>query len=167
LSKAFTSEESEAEAPPGRAPPARGERRPITQAGHAALEESLQAAQQARDQAEREKRAGVLDAAARYQTLAHRAALLEATLATVEVVPAPAGDARAAFGHQVEVEDEDGARHRYWIVGPDEADARTGRISAASPLGRALLGCAEGDELEVERPRGPVTLVVRAIRSAA
>ena len=164
MSKAFTSEEPEAEPPAGRAPPPPGELRPITRAGHLALEAELQALRRERDEAERQKRASALDAPAHLKTLEQRATLLEALLATVRVVPPAADTSRAAFGHEVEVEDEAGAVHRYTVVGPDEAEARQGRISAASPLGLSLLGCAPGDEVEVERPRGSLRLLVRAVR---
>src|SRR5688572_5282039 len=63
--------------------------------------------------------------------------------------------AKVAFGAWVEVEDEDGAKHTYRVVGPDESDVDTGHISMDSPMGRALLGKEEGDDVEVRRPRGP------------
>jgi transcription elongation factor GreB len=44
----------------------------------------------------------------------------------------------------------------YWLVAPDEADPSRGRLSIDSPLGRALLGKREGDEVRFVRPRGAV-----------
>jgi transcription elongation factor GreB len=78
----------------------------------------------------------------------------------------PRADAggRAFFGSWVTVEDAEGKRAAYRIVGPDESDAGAGRISLESPLGRALLGREEGDEVVVERPRGRVTLAVLSVR---
>ena len=54
----------------------------------------------------------------------------------------------------VVVEDEDGERHRYRLVGPDEFDAAAGRISVDSPVGRALMGKRLGDEALIRRPKG-------------
>jgi transcription elongation factor GreB len=80
------------------------------------------------------------------------------------VTPKPEQAGRAWFGARVTVEDADGRRTSYQIVGPDESDPGQGRISLESPLGRALLGREEGDEVVVERPRGRVTLAVLAVR---
>ena len=44
----------------------------------------------------------------------------------------------------------------YRIVGDDEADIKQGRISAASPIARGLLGKSEGDSVEIETPGGKV-----------
>jgi len=61
---------------------------------------------------------------------------------------------RIYFGAWVSVEDEDGVRARYQLVGPDEFDASAGRISVDSPVGRALLGKHLDDEVSVVRPKG-------------
>ena len=47
-----------------------------------------------------------------------------------------------------------GALTRYTIVGPTEASAADGKISSVSPVGKALLGCGAGDEVEVSAPAG-------------
>ncbi len=60
---------------------------------------------------------------------------------------------RVFFGAFVRVEDPEGAEAEYQLVGPDESDLSEGRLSIESPLGRALLGKAEGDEVQVPRPR--------------
>jgi transcription elongation factor GreB len=80
------------------------------------------------------------------------------------VVPTPDPAGRAYFGAWVSVEDAEGTRASYQIVGPDESDPAAGRISLESPLGRALLGREAGDEVVVERPRGRATLAVLAVR---
>jgi len=74
---------------------------------------------------------------------------------------------KVAFGAWVVVEDEDGAEHTYRIVGPDESDADAGHISMDSPMGRALLGKEEGDDVEVRRPRGPAIFTIVGIRYGA
>lgn len=47
-----------------------------------------------------------------------------------------------------------GKECRFKMVGPLEADARNGRLSMASPLGRALMGRTRGERVEVETPAG-------------
>jgi transcription elongation factor GreA len=59
-----------------------------------------------------------------------------------------------AYGSRVTVEDEAGESVIYEIVFPEEVDAARGQISLSSPLGRALLNKAIGDEVEVQTPRG-------------
>jgi len=80
------------------------------------------------------------------------------------VRPDPQRSDRVYFGAWVRVEDEAGSVSEYQIVGPDEFDVASGRISMDSPLGRALLGRAEGDEFVLERPRGPARYAVIGIR---
>src|SRR5205814_618919 len=69
---------------------------------------------------------------------------------------------RAFFGATVTVEDEDGARAAYQIVGGDELDDSLGpgRISYEAPLGRALLGKRVGDAVRVQRPAGEMELTI-------
>ena len=52
---------------------------------------------------------------------------------------------------------------RYQIVGQAEADAKLGRISYNSPLGRALIGRKVDDEIEVTVPSGDRFYVVQKI----
>ncbi len=75
----------------------------------------------------------------------------------------PADKSRIFFGAWVGLEDEEGNLHEYRIVGPDETDAERNFISVDSPMARALLRRAEGDEVEVSRPAGKATFVVVSI----
>jgi transcription elongation factor GreB len=67
------------------------------------------------------------------------------------------------FGATVEVEDEDGKRSRYTLVGADETDPSKGRLSWKSPIGRALLKKKVGDVVTVQRPAGEIDLEIIAI----
>jgi len=58
------------------------------------------------------------------------------------------------LGSKVEIEDEEGARTEFEIVVPEEVDAALKRISLASPLGKAMIGRGEGDDFEVQTPKG-------------
>lgn len=70
---------------------------------------------------------------------------------------APADTGRVYFGAWVTVEDEAGVEARYRIVGPDEFDHAPGHISMDSPLARALLKRAPGDEVTLELAAGRKT----------
>lgn len=165
MSKAFTSEETEDPGPVGRAPPRAGETRPITREGKRALEAGLRELQSTRAALGAGfQDLSAIELAARKEELERKEELLSAILATVIEVATPADRTRVSFGCTVTVEDERGKKRRYTLVGPDETDAKAGRISAASPLGRALLEQKVGDEVELERPRGNELITVRAIK---
>ena len=72
-------------------------------------------------------------------------------------------DDRVYFGGWVSLEDEDGHLQRYQLVGPDEFDAASGRISVDSPVGRALMGKRIGDEVVVRRPKGETQYTILKI----
>jgi transcription elongation factor GreA len=77
-------------------------------------------------------------------------------LRRAQVVAAPSADAdRVHFGATVHVFDEGSGRQQtFTIVGPTEADLRSGKLSAESPMAQALIGAGPGDVVEVEAPRG-------------
>ncbi|MEY3904027.1 MAG: hypothetical protein RL189_3333 [Pseudomonadota bacterium] len=64
------------------------------------------------------------------------------------------------FGATVTIEDENGQRRVYQIVGEDEIDLAAKKISWKSPVGAGLLKAKKGDELEIETPRGPMFFTV-------
>jgi transcription elongation factor GreB len=75
----------------------------------------------------------------------------------------PDNTSKVFFGAWIAIEDTDGNVHRYRIVGPDEIDPDRSFISIDSPMAKALLGRAEGDEVVVSRPNGTATFVVISI----
>jgi transcription elongation factor GreB len=79
------------------------------------------------------------------------------------VKPSPEQRGRVYFGARVTVENEQGEEASYQIVGPDEYDLKRGWISVDSPMARALLGKAEGDEARVQRPKGPALVTILEI----
>lgn len=58
-------------------------------------------------------------------------------------------DGRVRFGGLVTIERDDGRTQTWRIVGEDEADPAKGSVSHVSPLSRALMGKAVGDEAVV------------------
>ena len=72
---------------------------------------------------------------------------------------------RVVFGATVDLEDQDsGSAVSYQIVGEDEADIRSGRISIASPIARALIGKRIGDVAEVAAPGRTCSYEIIAVR---
>ncbi len=72
---------------------------------------------------------------------------------------------KVVFGSTVELAPVDGGPElSYQIVGDDEADIRRGLISVNSPIARALIGRAPGDEVEVATPGGARSFEVLAVR---
>jgi len=80
------------------------------------------------------------------------------------VEPRDRGDGRVYFGAWVRLRDAAGAEIEYQIVGSDEFDVSAGRISMESPVGRALLGKSEGDEVLVQRPNGAARFEILDVR---
>jgi transcription elongation factor GreA len=75
------------------------------------------------------------------------------------------GEAEAfAFGRTAEVLDEAGAKVNTWtLVGSTEADLTQGRLSAESPIGRALRDRKIGEPIEIETPRGKRTFTIKRL----
>ena len=62
---------------------------------------------------------------------------------------------KVVFGSTVTIEDSHtGKRITYQLVGPLESDLERNRISVTSPIGRALIGKCDGDEISVNTPGG-------------
>ena len=62
---------------------------------------------------------------------------------------------RAVFASRVLLANtETGEDVEYQLVGPDESDIKEGRISVASPLGKAIIGRKPGDEIVLQAPGG-------------
>ena len=80
------------------------------------------------------------------------------------VVETNADDTTFALGRTAEILDEDsGTVHTWTLVGRSEADLASGKLSAESPVGGALLGRAPGDAVQVETPRGQRTYRVEKL----
>jgi transcription elongation factor GreA len=91
---------------------------------------------------------------------------IESRLASAEVIDvttlSPAG--KVVFGATVELEEAQGQRVVYQIVGEDEADIRTGRISISSPIARALIGKTQGDVVDVTAPGRTMSYEIVSVR---
>lgn len=77
---------------------------------------------------------------------------IEYILQNVEVIKAPKGSAKVQLGSRVTLKGHDGKTKVFQIVGTVEADPLNGKISDESPIGQALLGKYEKDEVEIKTP---------------
>ena len=114
---------------------------------------------------------GDLSENAEYHAAKERQGQIEATIAELEdrlsramvIDPKTLSGDKVVFGATVTLIDEDDKKVKYQLVGQQEADARVGRISYNSPLGRALIGRQKGDEVEVTTPSGDKYYEVKKI----
>lgn len=105
---------------------------------------------------------GDLSENAEYHAAKERQGQIEAEIVSIEdklaraqiIDPTSLSGDKVIFGATVHLLDEDDKPVRYQIVGEVEADAKAGRISYSSPLGRALIGRKVGEEVEVVTPSG-------------
>lgn len=142
---------------------------PISVEGFKSLEQELetlkkerpiviQAIKEAREEGDLKENAGYDAARERQGMLEARINYIESRMARFNVIDLKtlSGD-QARFGATVGIEDiETGERKEFLLLGPDEADYAKGSVSVFSPLGQALLGKEEGDEVMVDAPRGKI-----------
>ena len=92
---------------------------------------------------------------------------IEAKLSTAEIIDPSTvtNNGKVIFGATVDLEDQDSAKSiSYQIVGEDEADIKSGRISITSPIARALVGKSAGDVVDVAAPGGTHSYEVVKVR---
>jgi transcription elongation factor GreA len=105
---------------------------------------------------------GDLSENAEYHAAKERQGHIEASIADLEdqlsramvIDPTTLSGDKVVFGATVTLIDEGDKKVRYQLVGQVEADAKDGKISYNSPLGRALIGRQKGEEVEVSTPSG-------------
>lgn len=142
------------------------QRTPMTRQGHNRLKEELDRLKRverpAITRAIAEARAhGDLSENAEYHAAREKQSFVEARIADLEgkvgaaeVIEPPTSGDRVTFGSTVRLEDEAGKETRYQIVGSEEADPATGRISIMAPLARTLIGKKVGDTVTAQLPGG-------------
>lgn len=93
-----------------------------------------------------------------------RIAHLEQILKNAVVMTEKANASRVEVGATVVVAKKgDKEEREFTLVGSEEADSFTGKISNESPLGKALLGKSKGDTVIVETPKGDMTYTIKSI----
>jgi len=82
----------------------------------------------------------------------NRISEVEHILKNVQVITRPKGDSKVVLGSSVKLKSENGKAKEFQVVGTVEADPLNGRISDESPIGKALMGKKEGEEVEIKTP---------------
>lgn len=77
---------------------------------------------------------------------------VEHILSNVQVITAPKSDSKVTLGSVVKLKSAAGKTKEFQVVGTVEADPLNGKISDESPIGQALMGKKEGDQLEIKTP---------------
>lgn len=151
------------------------EKMPMLQEGHDKLSDDLKRLKEERPQivdAIEEARAhGDLSENAEYHAAKERQGQIEALIADLEdklsraqiIDPLTLSGDKVVFGATVTLLDEDDKPVRYQLVSEAEADAKQGRISYNSPLGRALIGKKAEEEVELTVPSGDKYYLINKI----
>ncbi len=148
-------------------PPRKPSSKYITPEGKAAMEEELnflwkvkrprvtQSVSEAAAQGDRSENAEYIYGKKQLREIDSRVRFLSKRLDDMVVVERiPEDQKKVFFGAWVELENDEGQKKQYRIVGPDEFDLKQGFISMDSPLAKALLNKREGDDIEVQGPNG-------------
>ena len=89
---------------------------------------------------------------------------LQAMIGQCEVLEIKGPYEKAVFGATVTLESADsGEEKTYTLVGPYESAPEKGRLSVVTPLGKALIGKEEGDEVRFKTPKGLQELYITNI----
>jgi transcription elongation factor GreA len=150
---------------------------PITKQGFGQLREELdrlkrkerpkviQAISEARAHGDLSENAEYHAAKERQSFVEGRIKELETRMANAEIIETDRLTAeKVVFGATVVLLDEDGkTKKKYTLVGQDESDLKTGRISVVSPVGKALIGHKVGDEVTITTPAKTVTFEILGI----
>ncbi len=151
------------------------EKLPMLQEGYERQLAELKALREERprivDAIEEARAHGDLSENAEYHAAKERQGQVEAMVGDLEdrisraniIDPTTLSGDRIVFGATISLLDDDDKPVKYQIVGPYEADAKIGRISYASPLGKALIGRKVGEEVEVTVPSGDKSYQVEKI----
>ncbi|OYU15695.1 MAG: transcription elongation factor GreA [Alphaproteobacteria bacterium PA4] len=152
------------------------EKLPMLAEGHAVLAATLKRLKEIErpevvEQIEVARAHGDLSENAEYHAAKERQGQIEAEVIQLEdqlaraviIDPTTLSGDKVVFGATVHLLDEDDKKIVYQIVGHTEADARRGRISYSSPLGRALIGRRVGEEVEVTTPSGDKYYMIESL----
>jgi transcription elongation factor GreA len=143
-------------------------RSPITRDGYNQLNKELEnlkkvvrpqvikAIEEARAHGDLSENAEYVAAKERQSFIEKKIYAIEQKLANSEIMDTlPLSNGQVGFGSIVTLENLDNRdKVTYQIVGPDESNISSGKISIASPLGKALLGREMDDEVVVQTPGG-------------
>ena len=103
---------------------------------------------------------GDLSENAEYDSAREEQGVVETRIAEIEDILMNAEEIKAKKGGKIHLGSrvtlKNGITREYTIVGPVEADPVNGKISDQSPIGLALMGKSEGDQVTISTPKGDV-----------
>jgi len=124
----------------------------LESAGRAEMAERIKAARELGDLKENAEYHIAKDDQAHLETKIKR---LTERLRAARVVEGTSDPEVVGFGSTVTVVDESSGREtQFMLVGPTEADLKSGRLSSESPVARALVGARAGETVAAETPGG-------------
>jgi transcription elongation factor GreB len=148
----------------------------ITPAGHRRIEDELnflfsterpklvEEVAAAAAQGDRSENAEYIYGKKRLREIDKRMNFLKSRLDKAKVIdPALQTATNVQFGATVVIEDENGTKKSWTIIGEDEVDPSNGLISWKSPIGRAMLNKNIGDYFEAKTPKGDVEFLIISI----
>ncbi len=101
----------------------------------------------------------------RLREIDRRLHFLKTKMQDAEVIdPLKISSDKVVFGATVKLENEMGTEVVYQIVGEDEIDIKSGRISWKSPIAKAILGKSVDDEVKVAKPKGDEMMTIIDIK---
>src|SRR3954465_12859008 len=148
---------------------------PMLEEGHRKLNDEVRRLKNERpeivESIEAARAHGDLSENAEYHAAEERQGQIEASIVDIEdrlsramvIDPTTLSGNKVVFGATVTLKDEDDKKVKYQLVGQTEADAKVGRISYNSPLGRALIGRHVGEDVEVSTPSGDRYYAIKKI----
>jgi len=128
-------------------------------------DEVAQALKEARSQGDLSENSEYDAAKEEQGKLYSRIAEVEAVLANAVIIEEEYDGDHAHMGSVVTLIDEDGEEEVYTIVGTEEANPLSGKISDESPIGRAIVGKNVGDAVIVDAPSGQFRYKVKSIKN--
>ena len=154
---------------------------PLTQAAYDDLQRELEylrtvKRKEVADYIHDAKEAGDISESSAYEEAKHEQAKVEGEILELERLLAVAvvmtpdmhgnvdGPKVVRIGMQVDVETDNGATRNFKLVETFEADPKSGLISDQSPVGKALMGHKEGDEVSVSTPGGVTNYTILSIK---
>lgn len=154
------------------------ERIPLTREGYEENQARLnylinERRQQVADYIHEAKEAGDISESSAYEDAKNLQAMVEGEIQELQhllehavILEAPKhtdGKRTVRLGTTIDVETDRGTSRSFTLVSSAEANSATGKLSDQSPVGRALMGHAIGDKVEVSTPGGSVVYTIKDI----
>lgn len=92
-----------------------------------------------------------------------RIAVLEGILANAKLITVKADSNKVILGSKIKLKSDDGKTKDFQVVGTVEADPLNGKLSDESPIGKALMGKKQGDEVVITTPTETATYKIVSI----